>query len=188
MENKDTKTKARIPALDSTELDGQTWEALSFIIGRDEDLPNLFKTLLHHPDLLRPWSRFADQILFNSSLSPRHRELLILRTGFLCHSEYEQVHHTRLAREAGITEVELEHIKSGIPCKNWSDKEVLLVRAAEELIATYHINDTTFESLRKLFNTQQLIEIIFTVGQYCLVSMVCNSLGVQIEAWAGKAS
>ena len=170
--------------LDSSQLDRRTREALGFILGRDEDLPNLFKTLLHHPDLLCSWTKFADQILFNSSLPDRYREILILRTGFLYGSDYEQIHHTRLAGEAGLTDIEIEHIKSRVPYKYWFEEERLLLIATEELVMNYRVSDETFKKLHGFFNTEQLIEIIFTVGQYCLVSMVCNSLDIEIEDWA----
>lgn len=177
-------TGPRIPVLDSSQLDEQTKGALNFILGRDEDLPNLFKTLLHHPDLLVSWAKFADQILFNSSLSDRYREILILRTGFLYGSDYEQIHHTRLASEAGLTDIEIQHIKSRVPYEYWSEEESLLLIATEELVMNYRISGETFKKLHKFFNTKQLIEMIFTVGQYCLVSMVCNSLDIEIEDWA----
>lgn len=174
----------KISALDTDKIDEQTKQALSFMDGRDEDLPNLFKTLLHHPPLLRSWARFGEQILFNSSLADRHRELLILRVGFLYGSDYEMAHHTRLARAAGISELEIKHITSRNPYEKWSEEERLLLLAAKELVDTYRVSDDTFKSLREFFSTEQLIEIIFTVGQYCLVSMVCNSLQIEIEDWA----
>ena len=49
---------------------------------RDEnDVFNIFKTLAHHPKLMKRWMPFANHILFKSTLSPRDREILILRIG-----------------------------------------------------------------------------------------------------------
>jgi len=41
---------------------------------------NIFTTLAHHPKLLKRWMVFGNHVLNKSSLSPRDRELLILRT------------------------------------------------------------------------------------------------------------
>ena len=43
---------------------------------------NIYRTLAHHPDLLRQWLVFAEGIRFTGRLSERDRELLILRTGW----------------------------------------------------------------------------------------------------------
>ncbi|MFX1297521.1 MAG: carboxymuconolactone decarboxylase family protein, partial [Promethearchaeota archaeon] len=50
---------------------------------------NIFKTLVRHEKLLKRWLVFARHVLFKSSLPTREREILILRIGWLCQSEYE---------------------------------------------------------------------------------------------------
>src|SRR5215216_1965637 len=50
-------------------------------------LGNDFRTLLRHPALVRGAMPFANYIASESTLSPRHRELLILRTAWQCRSE-----------------------------------------------------------------------------------------------------
>jgi alkylhydroperoxidase family enzyme len=50
-----------------------------------------------------------------------------------------------------------------------------------ELHADAHVSDATWAGLAKHFNTQQLMDIVFTVGQYNLVSMALNSFGVQAD-------
>jgi 4-carboxymuconolactone decarboxylase len=36
-------------------------------------------------------------------------------------------------------------------------------------------------ALANRYNTQQVLDLLFTAGQYKLVSMVLNSVGVQLE-------
>jgi 4-carboxymuconolactone decarboxylase len=43
------------------------------------------------------------------------------------------------------------------------------------------VSDATWKGLAKHFNTQQLMDIVFTIGQYNLVSMALNSFGVQAD-------
>ena len=47
----------------------------------DGQVLNIYAALAHHPDLLRRWLVFAAHVLAKSTLDPRVRELLILRTG-----------------------------------------------------------------------------------------------------------
>ena len=46
-----------------------------------------FRTLLVHPELVKGVLPFANYILAESTLTPRHRELLILRTAWLTRSD-----------------------------------------------------------------------------------------------------
>ena len=57
----------------------------------------------------------------------------------------------------------------------------LLLVATDELHADAHVSDATWEGLSQLLTTQQLIDLVFTVGQYNLVSMALNSFGVQLD-------
>ena len=62
-----------------------------------------------------------------------------------------------------------------------SELDRLLLLAADELHADAHISDSTWNGLSGLLNTQQLMDVVFTVGQYNLVSMALNSFGVQLD-------
>ena len=65
---------------------------------------NVLATVVRHPDLLERWSAFAGHVLGpTSTLSPRDREILILRIGWLNRSEYEFGQHVLFARRAGLS-------------------------------------------------------------------------------------
>ena len=64
---------------------------------------NIFTTLGRHPKLLKRWMVFANHCLLKSSLPPRERELVILRAGWLCKSEYEWAQHNRIGLDAGLS-------------------------------------------------------------------------------------
>jgi len=142
---------------------------------------NIFRTLAHHPKLLERWMVFGTHILNKSSLPPREREMAILRIGWLCRSEYEWGQHVLIGRQAGLTSEEMERIKSGPEAAGWSELEAWLLRAVDELHAESFISDPTWRALAGYFNRQQLLDLIFTVGQYNMVAMALNSLGVQLD-------
>jgi len=142
---------------------------------------NIFKTLAHHPDLLRRWLVFGNHVLFKSTLPPRERELVILRIGWLCEAEYEWAQHVKIGKDAGLTDVEIERIKAGPNARGWNEPDTLLLRATDELRRDAFISDATWKGLSAHFDTKQLMDVVFAVGQYNLVSMVLNTLGVQLD-------
>ncbi len=147
----------------------------------DGDVFNIFKTLANHPKLAGRFGRWGDQILFRSSLSPRDRELAILRVGWLARATYEWHHHVAIARDhAGMSAEDIELARAGPHAGGTSDDDVLL-RAVDELVGDHFVSDATWAALAKRFDQTQLIDLVFTVGQYTMVSMALNSLGVQLE-------
>ncbi len=170
----------RVPPLQDEQLDAQAKEALTPFASQGRVL-NIFRTLAHHPELLRRWRVFANHVMGKSTLNERDRELLILRIGYLCGSEYEWGQHVAIARRAGISAEEIAAVKQGSSAASWSAQDRLLLQAAEDLRTYACIQDNTWAGLQAFYNTQQMIDIIFTVGQYNLVSMALNSLGVPLD-------
>lgn len=171
-------SEPRVVPLEADEWSEEAKAVLAPIAARGEVL-NIFKTLANHPDLLRRWLVFANHILGKSTLAPRERELIILRIGYLCQAGYEWGQHVLIARQAGMSDDEIRSAKTGPDTPGLSELDRLLLQATDELHADAHVADATWASLSKHLTTQQLMDVVFTVGQYNLVSMALNSFGVQ---------
>jgi 4-carboxymuconolactone decarboxylase len=174
-------SKPRVAPIDESKWDEKVKETLREIKVGQGEVPNIFKTLAHHPDLMRRWLVFGNHVLFKSTVPARERELVILRIGWLCEAEYEWAQHVRIGKQSGLTDDEVHRIKVGPTAKGWSERDVLLLKATDELHKDACISDTTWQGLSKHYNTQQLMDIVFAVGQYNLVSMALNTLGVQLD-------
>jgi glucose dehydrogenase/alkylhydroperoxidase family enzyme len=143
---------------------------------------NIYKTLAHHTELYSRWSGLGGFLLNGSSLPARHREMLMLRMGWLCQSEYEWSQHARIATtSAGMTDQEVHRIAEGPNAAGWTDVERTLLRFVDELRYDAMIAAPTWRALRKEYSDQQMMEALFTAAQYQLVSMALNSLGVQLD-------
>ena len=142
---------------------------------------NVFTTLARHPKLLQRWMVFANHVLAKSTLSARDRELLILRIAWLCQSEYEWAQHAVIARLSDIDAAEIDRVRLGPDDSAWSPHDAALLRAADELHAQAKISDATWSELAKTHDEAQLLDLIFTVGQYNLVAMFLNSAGVELD-------
>jgi alkylhydroperoxidase family enzyme len=140
---------------------------------------NIFTTLARHPDLMRRFQVFGAHVLAKSTLPARERELVILRTGFRCNSAYEFHQHTRIGLASGLTRDEIAKLQRD--ASEWSGPDAALVRAADELHDDQMISDATWNELAARFSEQQLMDLVFAIGQYTLVSMALNTFGVQIE-------
>ena len=171
-------TEPRVPALEESQWDDDAKALLEPFQARGNVL-NIFRTLANHPDLARRWMVFANHILGKSTLPVRERELVILRIGYLCQAGYEWGQHVLIAREAGMTDEEIRSCKTGPDTPGLSELDQLLLKATDELHGDAHVSDDTWNGLTGHLSQQQLMDLVFTVGQYNLVSMALNSFGVQ---------
>jgi 4-carboxymuconolactone decarboxylase len=170
--------KPRIAPLAADQWSEQVKEIMGPFV-RQGRVFNIFKTLAHHPELMRRWLVFGNHVLGKSTLAPRERELVILRIGYLCRSGYEWGQHVLIAREAGMSDEEIRSAKSGPDTPGLARLDRLLLKATDELHGDAHIADATWQALAEHLTVQQLMDLVFTVGQYNLVSMALNSFGVQ---------
>ncbi len=146
-----------------------------------EDVINILATMANYSKLYNRWRVFGNHVLYKSSLPIKEKEILILRTAWLCNSKYEWAQHSLIGKRIGINEEEILRIKEGPEAEGWSSFESTLLRAADELYVDSFISDSTWEELAKKYNTQQMLDVVFTVGQYTLTAMALNSLGIQLE-------
>jgi alkylhydroperoxidase family enzyme len=174
-------SQPRVAPLAEDEWDGETRELLSGLMRAGGRPLNIFTTLARHPKLLRRWLVFGNHVLGKQTLSPRDRELAILRIGWLCRAEYEWGQHAVISRAVGIGDDEIRRVAAGPDAPGWDPFEASLLRAVDELHADAMIGDETWKALSRRYDTQQLIDLVFTVGQYNLVSMALNTLGVQLD-------
>jgi len=175
-------SQPRIPPLKESEMDENAIKLLkpAKALGRGKYL-NIFSTLIRHPKLYEAWNTFGNYILGQSTLPARDREILILRIGWLCQSEYEWGQHVVIGKLCGLDDKEIKQILKGPSSQGWSSFESALLSAVDELYEHSFISDATWNILSEHYDEQQLIDLIFTVGQYQLVSMALNTLGIQLD-------
>lgn len=168
------------PRLAPLPKEGRT-EAQAAMLASRPDY-NVYKTLAHGIDLYNAQSPLGQFLLKGSSLPPREREIVILRMGWLCQSEYEWAQHARIAMgEPGLTDAQVHAIAEGPTAKGWSDFEHALITMVDEIRYEAMISDVTWKTLRTRYSEQQIIESMYTASHYQMVSMALNSLGVQLD-------
>ncbi|MFV2038974.1 MAG: carboxymuconolactone decarboxylase family protein [Acidimicrobiales bacterium] len=169
----------RIEPLADAELHGKALELMQPMLDADRGF-NIFRTMAHHPDLARRWLVFGNHVLAKSTLPSRERELVILRVAWLCQAEYEWAHHKLIGIDSGLTAEQIERIKEG-PATGWSELDRLALTATDELHHDKIISDVTWAGLCVHWSEQQLMDLVFAVGQYTLVSMALRSFGVPLD-------
>ena len=140
---------------------------------------NAFRTMLRVPELVEAVMPFVLFTSIDSTLSARHRGLLILRTAWLCQSSYLWADHAPTARAAGIMPDELHRIAAGPDATGWDPFEATLLRLADELYVNSSVRDATWNALGARYDLYDLFSAVMAVNETTLVAMLYNSWGVQ---------
>jgi alkylhydroperoxidase family enzyme len=144
--------------------------------------PGTISVLLHRPAMLRTFLPWATVLAREGALARRDHEILALRTSLHCRSPFEWGEHLLFARDAGLSDDDIDRIVAGPDADGWAPHEAALLRAADELHERCEIGEATWISLAAHYEQGQLVEIPYVVGQYTMLSMVANGLQVGVPA------
>ncbi len=143
---------------------------------------NVLGTFARHPSLMHAYHTFNGHILSSSTLTPRQRELLILRVAAVRDAVYEWEQHVIIAADAGIDDDEIARVRLGPDAPGWSALDAAMVRAVDELVEDARLTDATWAALAETLDEQQLMDLVFTVGAYDLLAMAFRSFGIELDA------
>ena len=142
---------------------------------------NAMGVLAHHPELTAAYNQLIRHALYFSSITPRQRELLVLRVAHLRSSTYEWAQHVYQAGVAGLAPEEIERVRFGPSAPEWAPLDRALLTAADELVAVARIGEETYEALSAELDTQQLMDVVFTVGAYEVFAMALRTFDVELD-------
>lgn len=175
---------ARMPYLDPAAAPERVREALELLPAK----LNVFRMMAHAGTLFPHWTRLGGAILGRMQLSPRLRELIILRVARRSACEYEWTQHVPIAKACGLDDAQIEGLaadRSDAP--GFDDADRLILRATDEAIGSVRLPDATFAQLLQRFSHQEIVELLMTVGFYRGLAMVLESTGVDVDPPAGTA-
>jgi 4-carboxymuconolactone decarboxylase len=172
----------RLVPLPAEEWDDHTRAALASLIPADRANPtgagNVLATLVRHPDLTRKYLPFNAYLLNGSTLSPRVREVALLRVVHRRDCDYLWSHHLPIARRAGLDDRDINAIRDPNLAIE-ADQAVL--GAVDDLIDRGTISTSVWADLGRHFCDRQRMDLVFTVGGYVLLAMAVNAFGIEDE-------
>jgi len=177
-----SQMQPRVPPLTDLDALSPQQNKLRQRLGRrGEDPKNIFRTLLRFPDFMAAMMPLAAHCADAGGLTPRLRELVILRSAWRCDCEYEWAQHAETALAAGLSAAQIEAVAAGAFAAEWLPQERLVLRAVDELHEADCICDATWAALDAFYGEATIVDLIATCGFYHMLAWQLRSLGVPIE-------
>jgi len=159
------------------------YERLSTAAGPVSGVLNVFKTVAHNPRLLRAWMRMGTVLLSPGgiSLSPRLREIAILRIAQQCGSEYEFAHHIPIAEAVGLTRDEISELQDFEDSDRFSELDRAVIRYTDALASMAPDAPELARGLKRWLSDRELVELSFCIGHWGMVARVLVPLEVPLD-------
>ena len=173
-------TPFRVPPLPELEWSSAQRDVVERY-GVDRTLDNALHVLLRAPGMAGRVFPLLNYVRNESTLSPRHRALLVLRTAWLTQSASLWASLTSYAADAGLNRDDVRRVAAG-PAEGWSDFETLLIGLADEMYRNSSVTDLTWQRLAEQYNRDNLIDAVVTVATVAAQATLFNAIGVQPDA------
>jgi alkylhydroperoxidase family enzyme len=182
----------RLPLLDYDDWDDEAREVLPSYLRRPElyrqdrpdalPMPRIFGLFAHNVPVSASWMGFNNLLAGEeATLEAAERELVILRLAWQTRSRYEWNQHIRIGSHAGISTAQLYAVAEGPDAEVWTPHEAALLRATDEVLDHYSIDDSTWEVLAETFEPAQLLELTFVIGSYLALATIVASARVAAD-------
>ena len=123
-----------------------------------------FNAMLYAPSVGHPLQELGAAIRFRTTLTPRVRELAILVVAQAWDSGYERAAHEPIGREAGLTEPEIEALRSGQDPAFTDDTERAAYSATRALTGAGDLDDQEYAAAIAALGEEGLVELSTLVG------------------------
>lgn len=129
-----------------------------------------FNAFLLNPELGEALQRVGATLRYRSTLSPRLREMAILAVAAHCRSEFEWYAHERVGRSVGISEQELDALRSGSapPLDDPLERAGLHVTLA---MLEGDVDDELYAEARSHLGEERIFELTTVVGYYAMLAL-----------------
>jgi 4-carboxymuconolactone decarboxylase len=130
-----------------------------------------FNTMLYAPEVGHALQELGAAIRFRTKLTPRVREMAILVVAQAWDSTYERDSHEPIGRDAGLTEPEIEALRSGADPGFADDQERVAYQVVRSLVGPADLDDQQYEVAVRTLGEQALVELSTLVGYYATLAL-----------------
>lgn len=138
---------------------------------------NVYRTMAHHPALLKAWAPLRQHIVKDSALGPVRSEVVILRAAHRMGSPYEWAHHVSRARVLGMSDARIVALR-GMP----EGEDGLIARAVDALFEDKRLSPALEAELAAALGRGAVFDLIATVGFYSVLGYILMTYDTPIDA------
>jgi uncharacterized peroxidase-related enzyme len=174
------KTAPRISRVSRKDAADSTAEIYDRYMRTRGNVPNMFRTLAHRPQILQTAIAHMEAILTTGTLPTRLKELAIVRTSQLNGCDYCLASHTQICLRLGWTQEQIDGIADFVGSDLFTPAEKAALRLAEQMTNnSAGVTDSEFASLREFYEEGELVELMAAIGLFNYFNRFNNVLQLE---------
>ena len=172
----------RIKPLKKEEVSLETKAIFEGIENNFGMIPNLFATIAYYPKALKPIIDLYQAIAKESTIDPKLQELANLEVSRINRCNYCLTHHAQMAKMFGLSDEQINALKTGYSNKGFTDKEQIVIEYARQVTKdAEEVAEDLFKRLRLYFNDSQIVNLTLIIGLMNVFNRFNGALGVELE-------
>lgn len=120
-------------------------------------------------------------VRYRTQLPENVKEVAICTVGAFYRARYEFAAHATLAAKAGVDAAVIEALRVGTTPGFVDERESLAHRVAGALLASHALDDALYDRGVEVLGETGMVELVMTVGYYCLVSLTLNAFQIPLR-------
>ena len=173
---------ARVKLIQPEERPDQTALIDRIRKGRRGNVINVYKMLLHSPDIASVWLDLVNVVRWKVDLEGRLREIVIVRIGYLNRCAYVVNQHVpELTAPEGLSKEECAALADWRASAFFSERERAALAYTDAVTREIDVSDAVFAELRKHFTERQIVELTVLIGTYNMHTRVGQALQIDPE-------
>ncbi len=141
----------------------------------------VYRTLANHPDLFVAWLSWGAHVVRGTTLSPKLKELVILRVALLCDGRYPLAQHVRIGRDVGLDDGALERVTQDPSNAGWDDGTSAVLCAVDQLLLHRRLDDPRWNALIANQEVDGALDVVSTVAFYRMACWMLNASGTPFD-------
>jgi 4-carboxymuconolactone decarboxylase len=150
--------------------------------GRGGRLLNIYKMLLHSPDIAKTWLEQVTTVRWKTTLDGRIREIVIIRVATLNRVEYViKAHVPAFALKEGLTREQCDALADWRNSTLFNDRQRAALAYTDAMTRDIQVPDAVHAELRRHFDERQIVELTVLIGTYNMHTRVLQALEIDAE-------
>jgi uncharacterized peroxidase-related enzyme len=179
----------RISRLDRNDVSEAVGEIYDRYMRQRGNVPNMFRTVAHRPQILQTMIAHMEAILNTGTLPTALKELVIVRTSQMNACEYCLASHSLLARKLGYTAEQIDGLAHFEERTDFTDREKAALRLGERLTRNERpLTEPELSELKRFFDEGEIVELMAASGLFNYFNRFNNLLAMEPTAPAATTA
>ncbi len=170
----------RLSRLNRTQVPESTGEIYDRYVRHRGNVPNMFRTVAHRPEIFETMIAHFEAILNTGTLPTKLKELVIVRTSQLNACDYCLASHTAIGLKLGWSKEQLDDLAQFESRDDFTPAEKAALHLAEKMtLDANSYSDAEFARLRSFYSEGEIVELMSAIGLFNYFNRFNNLLQME---------